>query len=135
MLRAGISELRQAFRLHWSCARNGAQAPARLLLFYAAECGLKLVLLHRRRGLHTDHLPEHLRGSHDLRAMLKELRVGAREIPPLHDPRLHSGGTAIPVHAAHEAWRYGVRLHTQDEGHLVSALQQICSWVQKELAT
>lgn len=68
---------------------------------------------------------------HDLVMWLKELRVGARigSAPTL---RLKDDST-LHVSQAHEAWRYGVRMRSDDESGLRSWLVHVCAWVQEAM--
>lgn len=79
MLKAGVEELTRTFRLHYDTAQTGSSESHGLLLFYAAECGLKAVWLRRNRKRSSDDFPEAMsKKGHDLIMWLKELRVGAR---------------------------------------------------------
>lgn len=129
MLRAGVSELWRAFQLHHGAANSGVTESHSLLLFYAAECGLKAVWLRRNNKKTSDEFPKDMQDrGHDLALWLKELRVGAR-IGPAPTLRLRDN-SAVHVSQAHEAWRYGVRLRPEDESGLRSWLIGVCKWIQ-----
>lgn len=133
MLESGVSELRDAFVLHRRVGEGGSDPSHHLLLFYAAECGLKLAWLRRNRFWTTAQIrDEQLRKSHDLSRWVKELRVPASMASPMHDVRLERGGSA-ELRRVHEAWRYGVRIVEQDEGHIVNWLRRVCGWVHEEV--
>lgn len=101
--------------------------PVALLRFYAAECALKgaMILLLKKQTI--SQVPNYKK--HDLRYFMKELRmspslqaslVGCRAADK-HDGR-------IDVADLHQAWRYGLRLHSEDEKAALSALAEIADW-------
>ena len=128
MVRAGLTELRNAFHGHRKVATGGSTESHSLLLFYAAECGLKAAWLHRNRKLTSDDFPDSLTSrSHDLSMWLKELRVGARMgVPPTL--RLARDNHSLHISQVHEAWRYGVRVRLEDEASLRTWLERVCTW-------
>ena len=133
MLRAGLNELWRAFQLHQRAASAGSTESHSLLLFYAAECGLKAVWLRRNQKLTSDEFPEALNSrSHDLGIWLKELRIGAR-IGSAPSLRLMRDNNSLHISQAHEAWRYGVRMRSEDEAELRSWLDRVCAWVREAM--
>lgn len=128
----------------WRALRQAAdvmprQAPHRLLVFYAVECGLKAVWLREQSkdlldGADIDHL------GHDLNQLFKELHVGSAlavlptsvTLKPLGRPprvRVRNGG----VDALHQAWRYGMELQSPDESSVEQQLDRLNQWIAKEL--
>src|SRR5262249_10517328 len=69
---AGINELKAAHLRLNSTARTNQGPPSHLLLFYAAECGLKYAHLKRRSLRTTEQLGD---VDHDLNALIKSLNV------------------------------------------------------------
>jgi hypothetical protein len=135
MIPAGLSELRRAFHSHSSVASD--PSPSRyLLLFYAAECGLKLTWLRHNKLLKSEDFPQHLRSrGHDLVAWAKALRLPAQLQPELTRFRLKRGSSETHgLDSAHQAWRYGVELEANDEHQLVDWLEKICRWVREGLS-
>ena len=134
MLRAGIAELRRAFRLHYEQAASGTTESHNLLLFYAAECGMKAVWLRRNHRMSSDDFPTSFRGrdGHDLGMWMKELRIGARISPP-PGLRLQRDNTSLHVSEVHEAWRYGIRVRPRDETQLRCWLNSLCQWVEEAI--
>jgi len=135
MIDAGVSELRQAFHAHRSKAPDDCPSHY-LLLFYAAECGLKSAWMRRNRLLTTDQIrnPYLLQQSgHDLRLWATELRLPAALIRTTIQFRLQKDGRACPVSQAHEAWRYGVRMDPQQEQSLVRWIAKLCDWIKREV--
>ena len=133
----GAHALRASARSHLDSAdklANDGSATVALLLFYAAECSLKAALLVRQSLRDTASLPEELR-SHDLRRMMKELRL-----PPtisLSDfyrctPMASRSNARIPPSELHQAWRYGRALASTDHDSAVTSLRAILSWCEHE---
>ena len=104
--------------------RTHDAASAALLLFYAAECGLKSVYMIRNNLKVT----EEARGpadsarsfSHDLRKLIQALNISRASIKPT--PPIVIDWSGLHGHPAllHEAWRYGVK---------VRDTPVICDWL------
>src|ERR1700691_2233756 len=87
-------------------ARKHTETPhSCLLLFYAAECGLKCALLRDRRLRSTATLEP----THNFSLLLKDLKVPrvAVSSPPHFRLRDETSGSFDSSYA-HQAWRYGV---------------------------
>jgi hypothetical protein len=130
-IHAGVSELRAAHRRLFSGAdqRNGAAAS--LLLFYAAECGLKCALLLQNSLSSTKRLET---TDHNLNSLVKELKIPKsvlQDPPALHLARDKS--VVCPHSDAHQAWRYGVRIENTEEAKFVEWLKSICEVVKERL--
>ncbi|MBH1935314.1 hypothetical protein I5Q34_13700 [Streptomyces sp. AV19] len=103
-----------------------------LLLFYAAECGLKERVLARRG--HRDSTA--LEPTHNLRRLAKDLRLpralGAAldriQVCRLHPPTRGS----VALADLHQAWRYGAKLNTADEKAAQEALRALISWCEQD---
>ena len=134
MIHAGLSELRQAFHGHRSAAGTGSSS-YNLLLFYAAECGLKSVWMKRYRLRTTAQIdPGLLReGGHDLMLWAKKLSLPAALTGRSVRFRLARDGKACDVLLAHQAWRYGIGIDGQDEENLVAWIEKLCDWVRREI--
>lgn len=132
MIHAGTSDLRRAFKEHRRPTIQGSRSDS-LLNFYAAECGLKLAYLQRRKLRNTNAIDPVLRESgHDLIAWAKELRLPAALMGIPHSIALRRDGKNIAVGSAHEAWRYGVEIDTHDETRLSAWLTKVCEWASHE---
>lgn len=71
MIHAGMSELRRAFHTHRGAIPNSSPSQY-LLLFYAAECGLKALWLRRHQLRTSEDFPEDAaRHGHDLLLWVK----------------------------------------------------------------
>lgn len=102
-----------------------------LLLFYSAECGLKERLIRRGNHMDTTGIPEHLH--HDLRKLAKNLRIGgAIDLRALDRCRRHGRQDRVEVRELHEAWRYGVRIRTEDQALVSEVLRSLITWCEKD---
>ncbi|KRV49152.1 hypothetical protein AQ490_21325 [Wenjunlia vitaminophila] len=136
MVDVGVGELRRSrerlAKQGEAAEQAGEDAVCGLLLFYAAECGLKAEVL--RWVLHrqdTSALPSDLR-THDLRRLAKALNLKAPGPGP--DPlrcRRHTDGTWLESHELHQAWRYGARLRADDQKAAVEALKALVNDAKK----
>ena len=129
-IHAGSSELKASHIRLAAAAQAGQGPPAHLLLFYAAECGLKYVHLRRNNFRTTEQLGNI---DHDLSLLIKNLSLSASAIggvPALHLSR--DKNESCPPSSAHQAWRYGVRIDGGDEARFVTWLQRICDVVVRE---
>ncbi|SRR6266478_6654972 len=129
-IHAGFSELKASHVRLVAAAQAVQGPPAHLLLFYAAECGLKYVHLRRNNFRTTEQL-----GSidHDLSLLIKNLNLPASAIggvPALHLSR--DENESCPPSSSHQAWRYGVRIDGEDEARFVIWLRRICDVVVRE---
>ncbi|QGV79921.1 hypothetical protein [Streptomyces ficellus] len=115
-------------------AELGDLATAGLLLFYAAECGLKAEILVRVcRSRDTTGLPEDLR-THNLRSLAKALGLPAGVAEATERCRRIMQGSLgeagqrngwVGPSELHEAWRYGADLDPDDEKRAVLALRAL----------
>jgi hypothetical protein len=135
MIHAGVSELRRALVRHHGAAQTRSES-AYLLLFYAAECGLKAAWLKRNRLRTTAQVDLDLitKSGHDLRRWVRELHLPAALGEATVHFHLRSSGSAYDVSLAHQAWRYGIDIDVDDEAGLVVWLQALCDWAKKEMA-
>jgi hypothetical protein len=130
MVDVGYSELRRSRERLVKQGEAAEQAEeyavSGLLLFYAAECGLKAELLRwvlQRED--TSALPPELR-THHLRRLAKALNLQdpSHGADPLRCHR-HKDGTWIESHDLHEAWRYGAELRADDQKAALEALKSL----------
>ena len=142
MIHASASDLRRAFFRHCNAVQKIETVCSYLLLFYAVECGLKSILLRWSRSPNTSKLNNSLL-SHNFAALIKELRLPRSVIgdevgdtsdsshPKLPGFRLDRDSSSWNISEAHQAWRYGVRIHSEDESNLVEWLNKVCIWVKE----
>ncbi|MYU07765.1 hypothetical protein GTY81_28645 [Streptomyces sp. SID8366] len=136
MVDVGVGELRRSrdrLEKQAQAAEHAGELPASgLLLFYAAECGLKAELLRSvLQRNDTAGLPSDLR-SHDLRRLAKALNLKDPGSGP--DPlrcRRHRGGAWIECRELHEAWRYGAELRGDDQKAALEALKSLLNDARK----
>jgi hypothetical protein len=107
-------------------ARHG---PRHLTLVYAAECGIKAVLMKERKADTYADLAEGDRIGHDLRRGLKRLgwpgKLSRNYTTKQKDPQ------NVSHERLHEAFRYGVELANEDA--IVLELEDVISWVKERL--
>jgi hypothetical protein len=103
----------------------------KLLLTYAVECGLKVLLMNHYRVTEYAQLPEDAQIGHDLREGLKQLRCpeAIRAVRTTHGQ-----GQQEDVHPVrlHEAFRYGIPLHLTNE--VTDDLKKALNWIDSELS-
>jgi hypothetical protein len=135
---AGVSGLRQAFHSHLSAyekTRDTFSTSSYLLLFYAAECGMKSVWLKRNNLKTTNDIADSTMLSpdgHNLNRWKKELRISA-SIDNAPAFSLAVGGADLEVAKAHQVWRYGIRMDPDKEKRVVEWLEKVCHWVKEEI--
>lgn len=113
--------------------------PHRLLLFYAAECGLKAVYL---KGANAEVLDENTIDlkSHDLNQVMDKLRMGREYRLPvsLNLPGLRVQGALSPRKCGsgslNQVWRYGSKCELPvDDLQLEATLEKVNEWIAGEL--
>jgi hypothetical protein len=135
-------ELKNAWRELCAIAMPGPantrKNPHRLLLFYAVECGLKAVWLKRQSRSLFDR-EDIDRTGHNLRQVLKELKVGAELSLPenLQLSPVTRNGAQEPrngdISILHQAWRYGGSCTAPTDNDCERQLEQVLKWIQGEL--
>lgn len=109
---AKVGELKRSASRLRSAAERLTDSPARLLLFYGVECGMKERYLAQHLGKRPDDDTSALgedggpfgATGHDLGAACKALRIPAVE----RAPHLLVHGQAKSIEHAHQVWRYGI---------------------------
>ncbi|NEP25067.1 MAG: hypothetical protein F6K49_24695 [Moorea sp. SIO3I6] len=142
MIPAGVSQLKQAFHKHLAAHTSVTGSSSYLLLFYAAECGLKSICLRRNNLRSTKYFQDPIKNyGHNLDMWCKELNINAckltfktktenKSTPSFH---LACGGSSRNIGAAHQAWRYGITIKTEDEEYLIDWLHQLCNWIEENI--
>ena len=94
------------------------------------ECGLKAVLLKERKLTKTSELdPSDLKeAGHDLMYWAKELRLPATLLGVPTQFRIRDGKERHEAKRAHEAWRFGVAIHIDDDEKLEAWLKSLWDW-------
>lgn len=121
-------------------SNNGQPENAhRLLLFYAVECGLKVVWL-KRNGRTLFTVDDINQTGHNLAGTLAQLRAGHRlELP--HNIQLSevraSDGRLLQrngsLESLHQVWRYGGQCHAPCDTTCEQQLEQVLEWINGEL--
>ena len=117
---------------------NARTNPHRLMLFYAVECGLKAVWLKRQSRSLFDK-DDITKTGHDLRQVLKDLKVGSQLSLPasiqlsevVQDKKSVARGGDISI--LHQAWRYGGECKTPTDRDCETQLEKVLNWIQGEL--
>jgi hypothetical protein len=133
MLEVGVSELRVAFARHRS---EHDKHPNPLLLFYAAECGLKVAWMRRNNVRTTRSFDQLLANQgHNLAFWAKELRLPRFLVQNSVSFRLKRdpAAGAFGVELSHQAWRYGAAIVDADETSLIEWLTKLTEWAKEEL--
>ncbi|MEZ2277629.1 MAG: hypothetical protein ACBR12_12035 [Microcoleus sp.] len=133
MLAADVRGLKQAFNAHKVASQKTTGISSYLLLFYAAECGMKSVWLKRNNLRTTNDIADSTllsRDGHNLNTWKKKLRISA-SIGNAPAFSLARGGADLEVAKAHEAWRYGIQMNADQEKELVEWLEKIYNWIKE----
>lgn len=130
----GVTALTTSHRLHRDSAAKLNGPSAALLLFYAAECGLKAIYM-RRQGLDNTAKLDARARSHDLRHLAKELRLSQATVKKLlHYCRAHRDrSVTIDIADWHQAWRYGKLIEPSDETEALACLDALVTWCRTEI--
>ncbi|WP_147764205.1 hypothetical protein [Methylobacterium sp. WL12] len=123
---------RRSDELFASAERERAHDPASaaLLLFYAAECGLKSVYMMRNNLKVTDEArgaADSARSfSHDLRKLIQALNISRASIKATPAIVVDRSGLQGAPALLHEAWRYGVKI--RDTSVICDWLASLVEW-------
>lgn len=106
-----------------------------LLLFYAVECALKSVVLkeaqrHNPQNSDTSFLQQEKKfgtSGHDLLMGLKAIPNLLKADLGSAPTNLRSGDSSYGLDKAHQAWRYGVPLHQEDESKAIVWLGKLAA--------
>ncbi|CAA7603009.1 Hypothetical protein DEACI_3832 [Acididesulfobacillus acetoxydans] len=127
-------EFQRAYRNHfrvylqWVPSLRARQSQL-LLLFYAAECGLKAIWLKEHR------LEDSLADStfrtfgHDINRLLRDLRTGL--VVSMYTRTVPGNVREVRLEQLNQAWRYGCEV--EDESAIERDLVAVCRWVGREL--
>lgn len=127
-INVGLNDLRRSretYKRSGHSLLEKEQTAACLLLFYAAECGLKAERLRQTNSRSTASLDY----GHDLRRLAKDLRLPPSTISRLANCRSNrDNNRRIAFRDLHEAWRYGMTLDEGDEKEALFSLQELLRW-------
>lgn len=105
-------------------------------LFYAAECGLKSLIMKRERQETTAGITHYELG-HDINKMLSHLRCekslllpGSIPLEPLKTPKMLRNAAPKDLN---QVWRYGLTLKENCQTkQIAEKLNQVCQWVKEQ---
>ncbi|HID99895.1 MAG TPA: hypothetical protein EYP59_06360 [Thiotrichaceae bacterium] len=111
----------------------------RLLLFYAVECGLKVLIMKDKKQSRTDGLnPDIL--THDINKLLKELRakgdliLNRTQMEPIKKSDRKSKDTrTVEPKYFNQMWRYGGKSNGLSDKEIEEKLFKIVEWIKLEL--
>jgi hypothetical protein len=148
MVHASRNNLTQAFHRHHSAVQLTRDTCSYLLLFYAVECGLKSIWLKRKNLTGTDRIQNQTllsKDGHNFAVWIKEIRLPKSVVGALFD----SKGNPLPVPTptfrlagdkahlntdkAHQVWRYGIPVNSEDQKALVEWLEKVCTWIKENI--
>lgn len=117
---------------------TGACNSYRLILFYAVECGLKVVWLKRKSKSVFDKDDIDNTG-HDLARIIKDLNVSSDYFLPaqLQMKPVRTENVTKPrnggISALHQVWRYGGVCVSPSDNDFENKLEEILCWISGEL--
>jgi len=133
---AYTGELYKAFLKHHKIANLDSRDQSYYLLkFYAIECGLKYAYLRKNRLESTSDISDTqlIDEGHNLSLWAKRLRIPASICDSNKDFQFNLAESRKeerwPISAAHQAWRYGIKINPQDETKILEQLNRIKSWI------
>jgi hypothetical protein len=131
---ASYRELANAYHSHVEVSSKGTSMTHKLVLFYCVECGLKSIYLHWNGLQSTDQLDnETEKFGHNLREWAKKLHLSAELIGGLDNLRLNKNDIQYSAEYAHQIWRYGIRVRSEDEKCLVDGLINMKDWIKDQI--
>lgn len=109
----------------------------RLLLFYATECGLKALILKRKRLDSTIGCKQIQSAGHNLNKLLDDLRAGADlkikkelSLSPINSGKLTRN---CGVGDLNQIWRYGGKCQNISDKEIQKSLELINQWLEEQL--
>ncbi len=127
---------RRTKELALAASKDVDNASKGLLLFYAAECGLKAVYMSRN-NLHlvSDKNATAIRAAnefgHQLDQLIRELKIRPDTLSHTPGRVTLKDGRPLAVNQIHEAWRYGGAISESDA--VVAWLNRAVEYVMEEL--
>ncbi|MGK7880073.1 MAG: hypothetical protein AB4060_08235 [Crocosphaera sp.] len=135
-------EMQKACRQNKSAYHNATikTNAHRLLLFYSVECGLKAVIMKRKRKNRTDLCQEIGQSKHDINKLLSSLRVSRDYMLPkklsmkhLKTPRREDEERTFTSGKINQMWRYGGCSENIKDHEIEDKLLNIVKWIEQEL--
>ncbi|MBK1835840.1 hypothetical protein JHL17_00295 [Azospirillum sp. YIM B02556] len=134
----------QAFKRNYQAAQTLTEytRPRLMLLFYAAEAGLKAICMHEHTLKDSEDLGEYMnqnyrkKDGHDLEILITIANINATDIVdcPGNFPIMYNGrGLSFRPFKIHEAARYGVKVCPQFRNQIETWLESICQVLNRRL--
>lgn len=136
MIPANHNQFQQGFKSHLAASKKIQGVCSHLLLFYAAECGIKSIWLRRKNLRKTDDIGAKdiiSKHGHNLAEWQKELKIPANQVKQSPHFDLAKGESSLDISKAHEAWRYNISMKPQDQKALVEWLESLCDWIKENI--
>lgn len=139
MIHAKIHELKNTFTAHLFVYKLASpkRVSHRLLLFYAVECGLKVLMLKKIKGTTTESFMKHRelkdrlngKNGHNIKYMLRFLGYGQFNLPNM---RCLNEANAMPSEY-NQIWRYGIQIMKDQEDDIEKTLFEITEWIERRI--
>ncbi|WP_435923505.1 hypothetical protein [Paenibacillus sp. DYY-L-2] len=136
MIPAKIHELKKTFFCHSSVYKSATEIRVshKLLLFYAVECGLKVLLLKKIRKTTTEAFLEHSelkvrmsgKNGHNIKYMLQFLGYSHFSLPNME---CLNEKQASPSEY-NQVWRYGIQNSQERDNEIEQTLVEIVEWIE-----
>lgn len=143
MLNVSSQDLRHAYKTHVKCLKSCANPnhpSLDLIRFYAAECGLKYLVMQRANLINTNQIQnrkKHPVLTHDLPSIIKCLGISINDLGGLSSPEpcvsVEGNQRTISVKDAHEALRYGIKFLPDTNSTSTNSRQILVDWLSKIL--
>jgi hypothetical protein len=136
MIPAHHNQFEQGFKTHLAASKKIQNVSSHLLLFYAAECGIKSIWLREKKLKTTDDIGAKdmiSKHGHNLAEWQKELKIPANQVRQTPHFDLAKGRSSLDISQAHEAWRYNISMKPQDQEALVEWLESLCDWIKGKI--
>jgi len=140
MLAFSNRELKAAWRNNLAASELGNKTNGhRLLLFYAVECGLKVIILKREGKSRTDLLSRDLKqyGGHDINKLLTELHASSElhlKATKMNNLKSPDTSRSVGVGDFNQMWRYGGSSYSPMlDSDIENQLLKISQWVGQEI--
>jgi hypothetical protein len=127
---------RRTSELAAAASKDIDKASKGVLLFYAAECGLKAVYMSRNSlRLASDKNAAATKAAsdfgHRLDHLIRELKISPDKLPHTPGNITMKDGQKLSVHQVHEAWRYGGAISEHED--VLAWLGRAVKYVMEEL--
>ncbi|NOQ64473.1 MAG: hypothetical protein GQ582_08175 [Methyloprofundus sp.] len=140
MLAFSDRELKSAWRNNLTASELVNKTNAhRLLLFYAIECGLKVIILKGENKNRTDRLSKDLKeyGGHDINKLLTALHAPSKlhlKATKMNNLRNPDTPRNVGVGDFNQMWRYGGSSYNPVlDSDIENQLLKISQWVRQEI--